>query len=231
MGFANKQQNRSKARKSCYREYPKMKMFAVLIIAQVVFLVTCEENKDGAAAAKPVERKEQKSANLRERLQNIAQDSKRAKRYYHYTTRSSYNEYDYGYTTNCRYDGCYCTRYFDCDSYNCVDNRCSDSAITAMPYYPTRRIVSSEEYRDEEEENERDEERIQIGKNNKAKNSNAKNSNVKNSDAKNSNVKNSNIKNSDIKNSDVKNSDAKNKDVKKSDFKNSNVKRNDVKKV
>lgn len=218
-------------------------MFAVLIIAQVVFLVTCEENKDGAAAAKPVERKEQKSANLRERLQNIAQDSKRAKRYYDYYTRyysrSPYDEY--GYTTNCRYDGCYCTRYFDCDSYNCVDNRCSDSATTAMPYYPTRRIVSSEEYRDEEEENERDEERIQIGKNNKAKNSNAKNSNVKNSDAKNSdaknsNVKNSNIKNSDIKNSDVKNSDvknsnAKNKDVKKSDFKNSNVKRNDVKKV
>merc|ERR1712002_978779 len=196
MGFANKQQNRSKARKSCYREYPKMKMFAVLIIAQVVFLVTCEENKDGAAAAKPVERKEQKSANLRERLQNIAQDSKRAKRYYH------------------------------CDSYNCVDNRCSDSWTTAMPYHPTRRIVSSEEYRDEEEENERDEERIEIGKNNKAKNSNAKNSNVKNSDAKNSNVKNSNIKNSDIKNSDVKN-----KDVKKSDFKNNNVKRNDVKKV
>jgi len=215
-----------------------MKMFAVLIIAQVVFLATCEENKDGAAAAKPVERKEQKSANLRERLQNIAQDSKRAKRYYdyytRYYTRSPYD--DYGYTTKCRYYGCFCTFSFDCESYNCVDNRCSDSWTTAMPYYPTRRIVSSEEYRDEEEENERDEERIQIGKNNKAKNSNAKNSNVKNSDAKNSNVKNSNIKNSDIKNSDVKNSDvknsnAKNKDVKKSDFKNSNVKRNDVKKV
>jgi len=64
-----------------------MKLFAVLLITEVI-LITASES---LSANPGVKRK-----SLKERLQNIAKEAKRAKRYHHATTWRPYNEYDQG---------------------------------------------------------------------------------------------------------------------------------------
>lgn len=236
-----------------------MKLLAILFVAQVILIASCETSKKVKEEVKPdakavkteetsKEVKEVKSeaekvvkkSSLKERLQNIAKKSKRAKSYYstsgwrnHRTTsypdydrtsdyrtsdstpyyggscasgkfdcgnkciprrwvcdrdddcddasdeanctQSDYEryattpDYNYGYTSGCRWSGCYCNWDGDCEgSLTCNGNRCSYRSTPDYGWmttrgdwdYTTKRWVSSEEYRDEEEENERDEERI-----------------------------------------------------------------------
>merc|ERR1712180_397432 len=226
----------------------KMKLLAILFIAEVILIASCETSKKVTEEVKEVKSEAEKMAkksSLKERLQDIAKKAKRAKSYYstswmattlppgwwnHRTTSYPYYDrtYDYGtkgtynwrhhtgstttdypnydntgstlpsttsgdggiryntgltlpsttsdnggLTTRCRWSGCYCNWDGDCSgSLMCDSNRCSHRSTpdedTTNGYSngptafsrPTTRYVGSEEYRDEEEENERDEERI-----------------------------------------------------------------------
>jgi len=170
-----------------------MNLLAILFVAEVILIASCETSKKVKEEVKLEAEKVVKKLSLKERLQNIAKKSKRAKSYY---TTSSWNSWDrrttdypdrlihdyndstqyppspsqypgYG-TTRCDYTGCDCYADWQCrGSLNCHDNQCfSDYYYTATPaynkykVYTTRGYVNAEEYRDEEEENERDEERV-----------------------------------------------------------------------